>query len=767
MNLRALSTVLAAAMLACGAASRALEPPEQLRFADGLFTRGMWDVALKEYQSYLDQNTNRPGAEAVYYRMGECQRALGQAADADRLYRQAADAVPGGEYRFRAGLRRAELLEQAGRRDDQIQLLTALLTEKPADELAAACRYALGDALEKAGRRESAAAAYEEIVANDTGTPYVAYAALALAGLCRQQSNGLERAAALFQTAVSNAASPRAAAEGWFQLGDVYFRLKAFEQSARAYEKVTSLYGGDERAAAARLPMAWSFYYAGLYAETLKVCANAAGGGTGKPEEWLYLKANSERQLLRNEDAVATYAQLLEKFPQADLSDSAAYERALTLYKMGKFAEANQQARLVALTPRVKKDVYWLLAESCAALNDDAGAVQYYRLLVEQFPDSGLAGDALYRLGNLAQKKGEMLEASGLFEQLAANYATHALAPQALFAAAACLGKAQKHEQAVAAWARLIERYPESKFVEESLYQKAMVEAYLRRDGQARTTLGALLDQFPKSRFLADARFWNGVLLDEAGKAEEADLEFRRALKAEPGEDLRARIEFRLALVLQRRGANDEAATLLQGLTAAPARVPFTPELLEWLADYQLGRQAFAVAAADAELLIGRAATNSWKQIGWCLKGKALQGQGQPDAARQAFEQVVALDARSPAAAESFLRLGDILLAAGNAAAAKERYDRAAAAAESEALLPVRANAYAGLARALKAEGDMAGAARHFLSVAVLFDDPALTPECLYEASEALRRGGKADDAAKALKELQERYPDSAWAKKR
>ena len=149
------------------------------------------------------------------------------------------------------------------------------------------------------------------------------------------------------------------------------------------------------------------------------------------------------------------------------------------------------------------------------------------------------------------------------------------------------------------------------------------------------------------------------------------------------------------------------------------------------------------------------------------MKGKALQGQGQPDAARQAFEQVVALDARSPAAAESFLRLGDILLAAGNAAAAKERYDRAAAAAESEALLPVRANAYAGLARALKAEGDMAGAARHFLSVAVLFDDPALTPECLYEASEALRRGGKADDAAKALKELHELYPDSAWAKKR
>jgi TolA-binding protein len=80
--------------------------------------------------------------------------------------------------------------------------------------------------------------------------------------------------------------------------------------------------------------------------------------------------------------------------------------------------------------------------------------------------------------------------------------------------------------------------------------------------------------------------------------------------------------------------------------------------------------------------------------------------------------------------------------------------------------LPVRARAYAGIARALKAQGDLPGAAKHFLSVAVLFDDAVLAPECLYEAAEAFRLSGRKADAAKVTDELLERYPQSDWAKK-
>jgi tetratricopeptide (TPR) repeat protein len=765
MRVTGLKLGLWLALSGCALTASALDPQEQLQFADGLFARGMWDVALKEYQSCLD--TNRPGSDAVFYRMGECYRALGKASDAEKYYEWAGEGAPGSDYRFRAGLRRAELMEKDGRAEAQVQLLTALLAQNPPTDLAAASRYALGAAHEKAGRRDDAMESYEAVLSRYPGTPFVSYAALSLAGLVRQKDSGLPRAEGLFMLVATNALSPRLGAESWFQLGDVYFRQKQFEKSARAYEKLTTAYPKDERTVQAALPMAWAFYHAALYIEVLKYGEGAEGLEAGpKAPEWLYLKANSERQLMKNEAAIASYTRLLEKFPQAEVADSAAYERALTLYKTGNFAEAIRQARALTLTPRIKKDVYWLLAESCAAVKDDAGAVQYYRLLVDQFPSSDLAADALYRLAHLLEKKGEYLQAAELFAQLAGNFPQHALAPQSLFVAAACQGKAQKPEQAVALWARLITQYPQSKFVEESLYQKAMVEAHLRRDTQAQATLADLIERFPKTKFLAEVRFWNGVLLEEAGKLEEAEIEFQRALKAGPSEDLQRRTQFRLALVLQRRGRLEESANLLQSLIDSPLREQFTPEILEWLTDFHSARKDFTKAVVSAELLIARAPTDTWKQIGWCLKGNALLGQGQPESARPAFEQAVAITLKSQAAAESYLRLGEISLTAGEAAKARGYFDQAATVAITDALLPIRARAYAGIARALKAQGDLAGAARHFMSVAVLFDDAVLAPECLYEAAEAFRQSGRLDEGAKAARELVDRYPDSEWAKK-
>jgi tetratricopeptide (TPR) repeat protein len=126
----------------------------------------------------------------------------------------------------------------------------------------------------------------------------------------------------------------------------------------------------------------------------------------------------------------------------------------------------------------------------------------------------------------------------------------------------------------------------------------------------------------------------------------------------------------------------------------------------------------------------------------------------------------VAVAVKTPAAAESHLRLGDLALAAGDPARARPRYEQAAALATTEPQLGVRVQAYAGLARTLKAQGQWELAARHFLSVGILFDDATLVPECLHEAADALQKAGKPEDRRKVIDELLQRYPDSVWARK-
>jgi len=747
----------------------ALSEVEQLQFADGLYSRGMWETALKEYQAYLTQNPQNASNDVVMYRMGECFRSLGRTQEAGQAYQRVFDEFAGGESHYRAGLRRAELLEQSGKREEQIQLLNSMLKGSPMPEMGAACQFALGGALEKQGKLDEAASAYDAVLTKYTGTQLIPYAALALAGIDRRGEG--KRAALLYGLAAAAPGSPRMGAEALFQLGDFCYSRKDYDAAAQAYEKLATQYPKDERVVQSRLQQAWALYNSKRFAEALKIYGDAATESAeeaGKIPEWLYLKANCLRQVMKNEEAAETYAELLKHNPSGDSAVSAVYERALVLFKLGRFQAAIDQARGLITNDRVKRDVCWLLAESSAALNDDASAVQYYRMLLDQYPDSMLAGDALYRLAHLLQKKGDLLQAAELFGRLAADFPKHELVPQAIFAQDSCLGTAKKPEQAVAAYSRLLEKFPQCRFVEDSLYQKAISETYLRRDAQAMETWRELLVKFSATKYLADARFWSGVLLEEAGKFEESEASFRQVFTAvpPPSDDLRQRANFRLALVLQRRAKPDDAAPILQELIRSPLREKFPIELLEWLGDYQLKKHEYAKASEVVELLLTEAKTDNWKQTAWCLKGKILMGQGKTEDARQAFERVTGVSFKSQALAEAWLKLGELNLLGNDADKAKRAFEESATLAGTDLLLPIRVQAYAGIGKSLKAKGDHGGAARHFLSVAVLFDDPDLVPECLYLAVAEFTAAGRVDDALKAKKELLERYPDSDWVKK-
>ena len=135
-------------------------------------------------------------------------------------------------------------------------------------------------------------------------------------------------------------------------------------------------------------------------------------------------------------------------------------------------------------------------------------------------------------------------------------------------------------------------------------------------------------------------------------------------------------------------------------------------------------------------------------------------------AAENAFRKALEVKANTGFAAEAAIRLGDITFKAANFEEAVKNYEKAARLAADESMLGVRARAYAGLGRSSKGKGDLENAARYFMSVAILYDDADLASECLYEAADAFAKVGKKDEGSRAVKELLDRYPQSAWAKK-
>jgi TolA-binding protein len=56
--------------------------------------------------------------------------------------------------------------------------------------------------------------------------------------------------------------------------------------------------------------------------------------------------------------------------------------------------------------------------------------------------------------------------------------------------------------------------------------------------------------------------------------------------------------------------------------------------------------------------------------------------------------------------------------------------------------------------------GDFDAAAKIFQSIAVIIDDPQVTPAALQEAYDCLNRLGNSAEASKVLNQLQTKYPE-------
>lgn len=771
-----MAILAAAVMLAAGSVARADAYADRLLFADGLYVRGMHDLALREYTALLKAFPDGASNDAAMFRLAECLRLKGDDATAGRFYSHVVANFRASPFRLRAAYRRARLYADGGDHESAIAHFQVILSETPPPDLAAAARFHLGESLQANGDTDAADAAFALIPEKHPDSEFQVYALMKRAEIRRDRWAALylggdaaataigDQALEFFDQALKRGGPDRLVAEALFQTAEIHFRRKAYGRSADFYRQLLTRFPNDMRSAQAWLQAAWSAVNIGLYADALEAVDKAleAPSRADTHDEWLYIKANCERQLLQHDKAVATYRELLTLFPQSRFVDAVHYELAVAHYKAGEYARAVAEAERVRLTPALRADVCWLLAESYAALDQSAQATQYYRIVVRETPGSERARDAMYRLAHQLQKQASYREASRFYLELVTAYPQDALAPQSLFASAFCLAQDGAYEAAVRDWRRLAQEYPDHELNEDAIYQKAMGEVRLGRRSDAATTLTELRRRFPKGRFVADAWYWEGMLLYEQEKFAEADQALREARRAATRDDLRREATFQLGLVLQKRGQSEESAALLQELVTSPLSGKFPPALLEWLAAYHGAQQQYDRMVQVAELL-AQSPEPARQQAGAVLAGRAHLASGRGEAAEAAFRRALETGALTPYAGEAALQLGDLALARKAAAEAARFFQQASDTAAGDAALAIRARAFMGLGRVADLAGNNADASKRFLSVAILYDDPELVPESLYLAAQAFDRLGRGEDREKVVRELAERYPDSEW----
>ena len=773
--------VLIMGLCALGPVAYALDDDyaDRMRFADGLFSRQMYDLALREYAAILHAFPEGDRNDAATFRLAESLRLTDDVETAARFYGQVVLQFRDSPYRLRAAYRRARLYTDAGDYVAAQAHYEVILTSDPDAELAAATRYYLGDTLYARGKLDEADAAMERLLEKHPDSEFETFALLKRANIRRRRLSQefadtgqldavlIEEALFFYQLARDAAETDRLTAEVLYQKADLYFRQELFEDAAGLYRRLLQTYPDDVRAEDARLQAAWSALRSGFYAEALEISELALAEDTedGKVDEWLYIKANCQRQLLQTGAAAATYRDLRERFPESRFANAAQYETAVAFYKAGEYEEAIRAAEDIRMVRDKSEDVNWLLAEAYAALGRSAEAVQHYRLVVRDADGSERARDAMYRLAHHLRQEGSYREAAQFYQQLVETFPDSSLAPQSLFASGYALSRAGAHEEAVRDWRRLVRDYPDDALAEEALYQKAMGEIRLQRNRDALSTLAELQRLYPDSRYQADSYYWRGMLQFDAEEYAEAEPLLREALQRVSRDDLRRDAQFQLGIVLQRLGQPTESAELLDALIASPLRERFPPALLEWVAAHHSAEGQYDQMATVAALLAEHDDA-AWQQSGKTLLGRAYAGKNADADAEAAWRQALDIDVRTTYAGEAALRLGLLLLEREDFDEARtylRRVSELAAGSEADA---VRARSLLGLGKVELGMGRPSEAARLFLSIGILYDDPDLVPESLYLAAQAFDEQGRQDDLKQVVTELEERYPESEWAEK-
>lgn len=768
---------------------------ETIRFADGLYVRNMYELAIDEYTRFLKDFPQSGDCDYVHFRLGECNFFLGKYSDAETEFRIILEKYNNSKLRHKSALRIGEIYSATGKHKQAIEIFKQICDdkfvptsgEKADEQVLSMCLYNIGGSHLKLNENQQAEENFLQLVKKYPASRLCPYAFLKLGSLYEvvqpkfseaDIAKRQEEALSFYQRAYEKADTDRMKAEALFHLGNLLYRLTRFDKSFEAYRILHTQHSSDSRASEVKIPLAWSAYNTGLFAEAEKyVDTFLAKISEELRPECLYIKANSQRQLFKYNDAILTYSKLIEEYPKSRFIPAARYEKALVHHTSSEYEKAITEALKISfqeitkpdiaqkVPPSFRRDVLWLLADSYAGLKKRDEAIQYYRIIIKEFPRDTLSADAMYRLARNLEDKQEYKEASFYYANVSEHFPTNPLAPVGLFASGLCFIKTRNDAEAVRDLTKFIKNYPHHPLMVEVLYQKAMAEVRLRRDKDAMESLNELLRKYPSTKFSADVHYWIGILKFEEAKFAESEEEFRQALKLAQSKEQEREFSYRLALALMKLKKHNESAMLLYSLLDTPAMEKIQAHLLQWMAEYFYADQKMEQAITVAKHLLSTTNAPVWQQTGYGIMGLAQLAIGNTNSAAESFRHALQVKASTVYAARSALYLGKIELAQKNYEKAETYLEQAATMASDDDQLEIRANAYAGLGMSAIAISNYNAAARYFMGVAILYDNPELTPECLYKASEAFRNAGMEKESRKAIEELKQRYPESRWTK--
>jgi TolA-binding protein len=752
--------------------ARESEAPDrrQLDYANALFTRKLYDLAIPEYQKYLDDYSGRSGRANAYFSIGECYRNLNRLSSARTNFQKVLSDYSDSDFAGPAAYALAEMAFTQKDYSAALPLFHRSATKSKESGVALSARYFEARCLEILGRKDEAADIYQEVGEAGNPNPYREDARLTAASILigrGRKIDAFKQYEALSNETQKPALKAEAAVRGGIialdlvQAGKGKIDKAMVDRATSLLQKGRSLPEAGKFRAIAQVGLRRLQYQTGQYAELL---ADYKKELEKLPEaaqaEVTLLAANSERQLGHAEKAEELYRQIIANYPDRDEAKEAAYQRLINIYSSDPAALLAEAEEFLKTSPTGEPadQVKLLKAEALYKQQNYTEAVPIYAELRASQLSPKLRAESAYKLGLCyAQTKNtpEIVEAFTYYIQ---TFPDNPQVPAALAQRALAYEQDKNYNAALSDLNLIIAKYPSAHEREAALQLKALILGQQENAKGMVDTFRQLLREFPKSSVAAQAQYYIGKAAFEAKdyKTAMTALNAARQLNKEQYYNLAS-----LRLILcqfylkDRPGLTKEVNSFM----AKSPNVNPPPEVLEWLGIEYFNEKNYQTAEKYLSALGKIDNRGSVKPDFWFYLGDAATKLKNLTEAEDAFGKYLQT-AKDPAGkAKVLLALGAVKIGAHKPDDAQKIAEEIMAL-QPEGRVNAEARLLAGDVQLERGNFDDAGKA--FMGVALLYDDPAITPRALDKAASAYQRAGKADEADRLSRQLRERYPNYA-----
>jgi len=750
--------------------SEASESPEQsqLEYANGLFSRKLYDLAVPEYEKFLGLYPNSHSRATALAYLGQGYLALNRTMPARTTFETVLRDFPDSDVAGPASYGLAEIFFNDKDYTSALPLFHRAAAKVQAPRLALSARYFEARCLENLNRKDEARDVYQQVIAAANPNPFRDDSRLS-AGSIFLAAGRKNDALKQFEALANETTKPALKAEATVRAGLVALDLAQTDKNDKAsaakaaalLQKGRTLPQAGRWAGIAAVGSLRLEYQSGDYA---KAIADYEKSKKQVPEEVraeiMLLAGNGHRQLGHIKEAQAIYQEIILKYPGSDEAKDAQYQRLIALYnaKDPKLREEIDEFLASNFEGERSDQAKLLKAEALYREKDFGGAATVYTGLRDSRLSAKLRAEAALKLGWCYVQTKEPDKAIDAFAYFLQAFPSDPQIPSALAQRALAFQETKQYERARSDLDLLLNNYPKAKEREAALQEKALVLGQLDNAKGMATTFQQLLKEFPKSAAAAQAHYYIGKAAFDTKDYETAIEEMKKARQLNKDQyavPAALRIMSAYFYLKQRAALGKEVDAFY---AASPAgQVP--AEILEWLGLEFYNAKDYPAAAKYLSALSKTGNVSSVKPDFWFYLGDAQMKLNQPAEAEGSLQKFLATTTDPAAKAKALLALGEAKIGA------HKPDDAQKIAEEIMSLQPEgRVNAQA---RLLAGEVEMErqqfeGAGKAFMSVALLYDDPEITPQALAKAAKAYEKAGKSNEAERAKSELRQKYPDYA-----